>query len=335
MTDISQLQKDIKELENLPRDISVKMEMGQKREELAMTLKKENQNDEIWDEDVEIKPYHDIAQRKFRNDMNAYLKTIKWTDTFGLGKIKRFHIFKGSWEVGVVLKFEVEDHKWKIKTYVFKTCLWYNNEINATIIEAEAGRRRSSEGANVRRSITQWEIYLEWEKQPYIILPYLENEIDLNDLNEKDRESAYYQIWENMALMHRVKWEWFGKIREIQNDNLIGANKKFIFKEKIDGIHIKDFLIKKGFFQEKNVLENIIDHNSTVINNEFKNGEKSTLIHNDVSFANMFIENTKQWPKIIISDLDATLGHSMEDLWLAIIRNAYLNNQETQEEQKK
>ena len=77
MTDISQLQKDIKELENLPRDISVKMEMGQKREELAMTLKKENQNDEIWDEDVEIKPYHDIAQRKFRNDMNAYLKTIK------------------------------------------------------------------------------------------------------------------------------------------------------------------------------------------------------------------------------------------------------------------
>jgi hypothetical protein len=294
-----------------------------------------SQSSEIRDEEVEIKPYHNIAQRKFRNDMNAYLKTIKWTDAFGLGKIKRFHIFKGSWEVGVVLKFEVEEQEWNIKTYVFKTCLWYRDEINATTIEAEAGKRRADEGASVRRSIAQWEIHLAWKKQPYVILPYAENETNLNDLNEKGRESVYYQIWENMALMHRAKWEWFGKIKEIKDNKLIWTDREIIFKEKIDGIYIKDFLIENGFFQDKDELEDMINYDNKAINDEFKNGEESTLIHNDVSSSNMFIENTKQWPKIIISDLDATLGHPMEDLWLAIVKNAYLDIQETAEKQNK
>ncbi len=297
--------------------------------ELFATLQKSEPRNET----IQGKSYHNDTEKKFRTKMNNYRQSIKWTDAFGLGKIKRYAPFNW-WDIGVVIKFEVEDTNNAHKTYVFKTCITEDGELNKAIVEAEAGRRRTEKWANVRSSIKESTCNIWWVSQPYIILPFIDNSINSEDLKEPEIEDVFHQMGENMALMHRVKGQWFGKIKEIRDWELIGANKRFEFKKNVDDTDIIHFLVENNLFTE-DILKKAIDDNCKVINDSFKWGKETTLIHHDMSFTNMFIQPSVNGPKILISDLDATLWHPMEDLWILLLRNMYSDSGEATEEKNK
>lgn len=300
-----------------------------KQEELDVLLWKENESKR--DESIEIKDFHKKNENevRFRENMWQYIQSIKWTDAFWLGKIIRFHYLKW-WDVGVVLKFETEDSK----IYVFKTSLDWNDIKN----EAEAGIRRSKQWADVRTIITQWDIDMEWKKHQYIILPYINEPINHGNLNKEDLKNIYKQIWENMALMNNVKWEWFGDFKII-NWKLIWTEKIFKPKKKIkinekEEVIIKDYLIDNNIFERK-YLESILDKCMNIINLWTQNWENTSLLHKDLSFANMFIISSKDGLKVLVSDTAASLWHPMDSLWLTIAKNAYLNNNFSEKEQDK
>ncbi len=252
-------------------------------------------------------------EKGFRLNMQELISNnLIWKDLFWLWFIKKIHVFNGLWEVSVVFRFQVEWEGWIMSDYVFKTCNLDDNNSSSIPVEAEWFRRWKNAWVDVIDVIKEWELDLVWKKYPYIILPYLSNEYDLDGDNI---EWFYNLIWKNLAKMHTVKWNWYGNIRRNSDWEFIWNKDKFVLNTSLES-DVK-VLIDNAIF-DSDTLVNTINKCKSIIETDISDWQTMSWIHWDVNVSNYF-KTKPNW--ITIYDSEPRLDHPMLDLWLTIFKN--------------
>ena len=265
-----------------------------------------------------IQDHFEEKEIKFRKDIEHFLEQSIDKDFFDLWKVKDYHIFTEGVS-SVVARIDMEDNK----KYVFKSgnsfIEWWDERVHIEGKIYDLWRE-----INIKTPIVykKWTITEGNSRIPYIVMEYIKPEKEFS--KDTMEASMLQEIGENIAKMNSIHGKWFGRVKKMEWDMLIGiyntTNELYeSYDKKIRTLEkrgeIREYEIKKAQEAIK------------ILKKDFASGTQASITHDDVR------ENFFLTKPMTIFDPNPRLDHPLNDI-ASITADILLDNDIIKEERE-
>lgn len=292
-----------------------------KKDKILETTKKEeieNLSNKRNNKKAVMLDHFDEEEIIFRKDVESFLEQSINKDFFNLGKVKNYHIFTEGVS-SIVARMDMEDGK----KYVFKSgnsfIEWWNERVH---IEGKVYNLWRGIDIKTPTVYKEWTIIEENRKIPYIVMEYIQPEKEFS--KDTMETSMLQEIGENTAKMNSIHGKWFGRVKKMEWDMLIGmydtTNELYeSYDKKIRTLEkrgeIKEYEIKKTQEAIK------------ILKKDFASWTQASITHDDVR------ENFFLTKPMTIFDPNPRLDHPLNDI-ASISADILLDNDIIKEERE-